>query len=155
MTYDLLDSTTLTSSASSVTFSNIDQSYGDLVLIINGISVSGNRAIFCRVNSDSGSNYSFVQMQGNGTDTSSFATSTETRLNIGAMSTDGSINITNFLDYSATDKHKSVLSRQNADFTGARALRWADTSSINTLNFFPNSGDFDTGSSFYLYGIAK
>jgi len=158
-TYTLIDSTTLTSSASSVTFTSITQDYRDLVLVINIIPVdTGNKAVFCTINSDSGSNYPFVQMQGNGTSASSFA-NTDSYLNLASGDkTGGSANIAHFLDYSATDKHKTVLSRQNvaSAFTGARAHRWANTSAITTLTMVLNdASNFDVGSTFYLYGIAK
>jgi len=64
------------------------------------------------------------------------------------------------MDYSATDKHKTVLVKRGvSDATGysvgMEAGRWASTSAITSINIFDQSGDtFDAGSSFALYGVA-
>jgi len=157
-TYDLLDSTTLSASASSVTFTSIDQSYRDLVLVIDVINAdSGNKAVFCQLNGDTGSNYPYVRMAGNGTSTSSFVVSTDFHLNLSNTNdSTTSIGIAHFMDYSATDKHKTVLSRQNrVGLVSAKAHRYANTDAITSMLFFLNSGDIASGSTLSLYGIAS
>lgn len=153
-TYDLIESVTLTTSASSVTFSTIPQDYRDLVLIayVQGVTTFSTARVRC--NNDTASNYSTVSMTGSGT-ASSFA-GTQTFLTLGGGSpTDPGLTILQILDYSATDKHKSAITRQNAgDLVRALAERWADTSAINSLNVFAVSDNFGIGSSFSLYGIA-
>ena len=66
-TYDCIATTTLSSAQSSVTFSSISGSYTDLIIISDAILASGNDALGLRFNSDSGSNYSYTFMYGNGT----------------------------------------------------------------------------------------
>ena len=156
-TYDLLDSTTLASSASSVTFSSISQDYRDLVLIVDldGIAMD---ALGIRFNSDTGSNYSDVKMRGNGSTTQS-ATQTDTYIEIGVNTAGESgkrLYVTNIMDYSA-DKHKSVLSRGNSSGNVvALAGRWANTSAITSISIIEAfSAGFTAGDTFYLYGIAS
>jgi hypothetical protein len=151
-TYDLLESVTLASAASSVTFSSIDQSYGDLILTI---SSTGSGNTYVRFNSDSGSNYSSVSMAGDGSSTSSYAaTEAFGRLSNASRNSTPSIYVGQIMDYSATDKHKSWLSRENiSTFVAAIAGRWANTSAITQIELV--SGTYNSGSVISLYGIAK
>jgi hypothetical protein len=155
-TYTLLDSVTLGSSASSVTFSSITQDYRDLVLVAAPL-YSGNSDLYLRLNGDTGSNYSNVSMTGNGSTASSLASSGDTIiLTTTYFGTTASNYVIQVMDYSATDKHKTVLTRSNrADVSvSANASRWASTSAVTSFTFFPGGG-FVAGSSFYLYGIAS
>jgi hypothetical protein len=141
-TYTLIDSTVLGSSASSVTFSSIPADYRDLVLV-----VETDTAVWLRPNSDSGTNYSAVFMYGSGGGTGSGSGTGFTLANIGANG------MAQIFDYSATDKHKTILSKYNLPtYVEARASRWADTSAITSL-LLDCSSTFASGSTFYLYGI--
>ena len=162
-TYDLLASTTLTSSASSVTFSSIDQSYGDLILVSCPIMPAGSHAVrefYLRVNADTGNKYRTVYAYGNGSSTVSGSASGISVFTGGDNYTlNPSTLITyQFQDYSSTDKHKSVLSRSNVvDSSSTRASmaaqRWASTSAISSITAL--GSDFAAGSTFNLYGVAK
>jgi len=162
-TYDLLESVTLTTSASSVTFSSIDQSYGDLVLQMEAVATSSNTPKV-RFNSDSGSNYYSVSMQGlaNGNTGSYSSTSNFLTVQVANVKTKPSLFTVQILDYSATDKHKSALSRcvgvendGSLDRVGAVAARWANTSAITSITLDGSNGSWDTGATFNLYGVAK
>jgi hypothetical protein len=61
------------------------------------------------------------------------------------------------MDYSATDKHKTVLVRSNipADTVAAHAVRWANTAAITTVGVAAISGTWSAGTTFALYGIAS
>jgi hypothetical protein len=159
-TYTLIDSVTLGSSASSVTFSSIPAG-GDLVLVMDyKPSVNGDDCQV-RYNSDSGANYSYIVMSGDGSSAfSSTATDTNVRMSGYSFSypnTEFSLLTLQVADYSATDKHKSSLARvgRGAGGTTAYAHRWANTSAITTLLVTNGSGSVAAGSSFNLYNIAK
>ena len=153
-TYDLLDSVTLSSSAASVTFSSIDQSYRDLVLVVEHLGSGGNASLNVTVNGDTGSNYSSVWMTGTGS-ASSGSVTLAYLVGITATETVAPLNILQIMDYSATDKHKGVLTRSNTPtFVQARAQRWANTSAITSLLIQPSSNQYAAGSTFYLYGVA-
>ena len=66
-TYESISSVTLTSNSTTVTFGSIPQTYTDLVLVIVAKITSGGLDMFIRFNSDTGSNYSYTQLYGNGT----------------------------------------------------------------------------------------
>ena len=59
------------------------------------------------------------------------------------------------MDYSATDKHKTVLSRsgQANSAVDAWAGRWANTTGITSFGMAPATGNFQAGSVFSLYGV--
>lgn len=156
-TYDLLDSTTLSSSASSVTFSSIDQSYRDLVLVVSLIGTADDFA-YLQFNSDSGTNYSRVIMFGNGSSAGSTSSTGETAFGFEQrMGTTPILALTQIMDYSATDKHKSAIARMNKvdNRVHAVAQRYASTSAITQLDITTATNGFAAGSTFYLYGIAS
>jgi len=159
-TYDLLASTTLATAASSVTFSSIDQSYGDLIIIVNSLGSTTLEARI-RLNSDSGSNYNFARMSGNGSSGTSaeLASQTSGSLSVIADATTGEAILLKLelQDYTATDKHKSMLARANQSATGseATALRWASTAAVTAIEILTSTGNWAIGGTFNLYGVAK
>ena len=157
-TYTLIDSVTLGSSASSVTFSGISATgKGDLVLVSNVIVANGYEA-GVRFNSDSGNNYTMVNMRGTGSSTSSSAVQDPGYLPIQKNISGNALMITQVLDFSASDKHKSVLNRGNSTQFGttAAAHRWASTSAITSVYIYEvNATSFSAGSTFSLYQIVS
>ena len=158
--YTALANVTLGSSAASVTFSSISQAYKDLVLVVTPSASSKVANVNFRFNSDTGSNYSFVYMKGNGTTAGSGASSsTEGFLDFsdGLPADFGNNFVVNLFDYSATDRHKNFLARWNmaSDSTGAVANRWASTSAVNSINVFISGTTFAAGSTFALYGVSS
>lgn len=160
-TYTPLANLTLGSSAASVTFSSINQGFRDLVLVVTGItSIDDFNNAYLTFNSDTGTNYSTVQMRGDGSSTSSVSSSSTNRgwiaqnptFILGATTTA----LVSIMDYSATDKHKSWLARTDraGGSTTALAGRWASTSAITSVQIKIDSLNFGSGSTFALYGIA-
>lgn len=156
-TYTPLANTTLGSSAASVTFSSISGSYRDLVFIATG-TTSTITGVIMRFNGDSGSNYSSVFMDGYGSGSPGALTATGGYADVAVFSTLQANAIMNIMDYSATDKHKNIIGRQNLTDWGTRAFasRWASTSAITSLTISIAGGPvFAAGSTFTLYGIAS
>jgi hypothetical protein len=155
-TYTPLANLTLGSTATSVTFSSINQTYRDLILVTN-VTHSANAEIdlTIRFNGDSGANYNRVAMTGNGSAAASFAQTSNNGAELLGASTTISGAITQVMDYSATDKHKTVLFRGNltAGRVSATAARWANTAAITSLSVSVLSGNYAIGSTFSLYGI--
>ena len=157
-TYDLLASNVLTSSASSVTFSSIPATYRDLIVVCTTKSTTTYHTVYIRFNSDTGSNYPTVRAFGFTSAGSDSATYSFIDANLGIDAGNFQTTISNIMDYSATDKHKTVLSRANGtpNYVAMTASRWANTSAINSVNIFNATAvNFDSGSSFYLYGIVS
>jgi hypothetical protein len=156
-TYTLIDSVTLTSSASEVTFSSIPAG-GDLVLSISH-STNLNIAFKGYLNGDTGANYNLVRMVGDGSTATSSSSSSTSAPIFGSASPIIGNTIIQLMDYSATDKHKSILMRTGSldEFgsVSAYALRWANTSAVTSIQIDAGSRTFNAGSTFFLYSIAK
>ena len=157
--YIPLANVTLSSSAASVTFSSISQVYRDLVLVVNA-NTSTDSEFQMRINGDTGGNYNVVQMQGNGSAVSSSAYSGQLQMTLGLIAKPTATNrishLINFFDYSATDKHKSILNRADvaASGTEAMAFRWASTAAITSFVCISQTGTWAVGSTFALYGVS-
>jgi hypothetical protein len=155
-TYTALATRTLTSTATSVVFSNIPATYRDLILVTN-VTHSANAEIdlTVRFNSDAGANYSRIGMTGNGSSAAAFSQTGNNGLELLGGSTTISPAILQVMDYSATDKHKSVLFRGNLTVgrVSAFGARWANTAAVNSMSVSVLSGNYAIGSTFSLYGI--
>lgn len=161
-TYFPLANITLGSAASTVTFSSIPATYRDLVLISSVRLTTGGAAgsLLFRANGDSGNNYSWVYMLGNGALPAS-ASSVGVSIGVVGQAESSStssfgVGVAHFLDYSATDKNKTVLARADATSNGPQAwtTRWANNAAITSL-VISSAESMVAGSSFSLYGIAS
>jgi hypothetical protein len=155
--YTALANVTLGSSAATVTFSSIPATYRDLVLVATCQSAVSGNSLILRINSDA-SNYSLVGARGNGSNTLSTTSTTFYGFFTDFMSTTAPdlLMTANFMDYSATDKHKTVLLRGNRPTiaTEMSAVRWANTAAITSIQFRGDSGNLAAGSTFALYGVS-
>jgi hypothetical protein len=157
-TYKALATITLGSTDSNITFSSIPSTYRDLIIIAQG-TVSGSAGLRMRFNNDSANNYTYHGFSG--------GTQTSAERNISGINTfpmswmtlaSGQIFYysVNIMDYSATDKHKTVLlrtSENNSALTSAWSMRWASTNVVNEVNLFLASNSFNAGTTFSLYGV--
>jgi hypothetical protein len=152
-TYTPLATVTLGSSASSVSFASIPASYRDLI-VVGDYTGSTVALVLMTFNGDS-SNLSAVEMGANSG--SGVFSGTATNINFGAIYGSNKMTlITQIMDYSATDKHKTVLRRGNnaqQSELNAAAGRWASTAAITSIALTCNSGTFSSGSTFNLYGV--
>jgi len=167
-TYTPLATTTLGSTAADVTFSSISGSYTDLVLVVNARSnwtTDEYEGLGVQFNSDTGSNYSYTVLAGNGSAASSFRGSSQSkiegRLNPSYSSnTSPSANILQIQNYSNTTTYKTMLMRTNSSVEYYKVTAivglWRSTSAITAIKLFPteSGAQFVTGSTFTLYGIA-
>ena len=164
-TYVALQTQVLGSAAASVTFSSIPQGYTDLMLVANYQPTAGS-VCFLRVGNgsiDTGSTYSQTLMYGNGSSAGSARYSSQTATNVGpevvsTPTTTWSGFTLQFQNYSNTTTYKTILSRYTDGLggeTNAKVHLWRGASNvaINTLTLYPNTGNFNTGSTFTLYAI--
>jgi hypothetical protein len=159
-TYEKIASTTLGSTASTVTFSSIPATYTDLVLISNVKASGGNCYPYIRLNSDTGTNYSYTYMSGTGSSAlSGRASNTAVNFMYGysyATTANNNFNsLIQVMNYSNTTTNKTMLSRsnnaENSSDTGVGL--WRNTAAVTTVTMVGNSNDFAAGSTFTLYGI--
>ena len=155
-TYEPIATTTLVSASSSVSFSSISSTYTDLILTIDG-TVNSNCGIQMRFNGDTGENYSFTRMTGDGSSASSDRSVPITFMELGYyVTTTRNMNIVQIMNYSNSTTYKTVLNRANAQSVniGAQAYveLWRSTSAINSITINA-SGNLASGSTLTLYGI--
>lgn len=158
LTYEPISTTTLGSAQSTVSFTSISGSFTDLVLIVNGGLDSGSAECNLRFNSDTGSNYSYTALEGNGTSASSYRASNQTRLWFTSYySASRSMSIINIQNYSNSTTYKTAVIRHNnaSVYTAASVGLWRSTSAITAIELFPTSNNWATGTTFTLYGIAS
>lgn len=156
-TYVALATQTLGSATASVTFSSIPQGYTDLVLIITG-TVSSEGAVRFQCNGDTATNYSTTLLYGNGSSALSGRAANQNFGAVGRIGTVVSNSIIHFMNYSNTTTNKTVISRGNTSnlFITAQATLWRATpAAITSIVLTPeNAANWDSGSTFSLYGIA-
>lgn len=166
-TYVPIQAITLSASASSIDFTNIPQTFTDLVLVgrysfaSNGIRFAtvrvGNNTI------DTGSNYSDTYL-----DTYTGSPNTGRNTNVtqalfsysssgGLTTSQSQVAIANFMNYSNTTTNKTIINRNMsaADMVSAYVNLWRNTSAINYIRIIAGNADFASGSTFTLYGIGS
>jgi hypothetical protein len=149
-TYVPLATITLGSASATVTFSSIPATYRDLVFVLNGTdSTTNTQGSFLRMNGDA-SNQTVVYVTN-----ASSATAAKAYINTTDPSTRNTA-IVQIMDYAQTDKHKTFLARAGASgsLVWMSAGRWASTAAVTSVSFHNDLGNFSSGSTFSLYGIA-
>jgi len=166
---------TLTSSATSVTFSNIPQNYTDLKVVVSARGTANNNErvsdISLRINNNSSASYTYRGLTGvPGTSSTSvfgfsgtsifqyfgFGTSADAISN-----TFGSTEFyfTNYTSSTAKSISVDSVGENNSSTTLLRIItgRWSPSTqeAISTLAFSLDSGSFVSGSTFTLYGISN
>ena len=161
--------------SSSIDFTSIPSTYKHLQ--IRGIgrsTATGNyrMGISLRFNSDSGSNYSFHRLWGNGSSVSAAGLASQTSaLQVGFI-TDGSglassfgVSVIDILDYQNSSKYKTIRSLTGFDnnTTGGTGEQggvlmlsnaWLSTNAVTSISLYPDtSSNFAQYSQFALYGI--
>jgi hypothetical protein len=164
-TYKPLQSITLTSNASSITFSSISQDYTDLVLVSQTQQVTSSEDLAIRFNNDSTSVYSRTYICGDGSTAHSGRSTSQSYIILDhhgtpPTSTSFGSSIVNIPNYSNTTLNKTVLNRNGsidspqAIATVANVGLWRSTSAITSITVLcTNSSNLKAGSTFDLYGI--
>jgi hypothetical protein len=163
--------TTVTSTAASITFSNIPSTYTHLQLRTfskttnaNANDAGGMNTIF---NADATSSYSFHYLLGSGAGTSQLtsANSSSSSSFVMGFTNSNNYSASNFsgslidiLDYKNTNKYKTVKAIGGNDGNGAGFIwvcsgLWQKTNALNSITITPWSGSFMQYSSFALYGL--
>jgi len=160
-TYTPIATNTLSSAASSVTFSSISGAYTDLVVVCNaGVTASGGYTLAMQLNGDTGNNYSGTRLSGNGTTAASYRASNLNYYFAGLNMPDTLTTnvIFHLMNYSNTTTYKTALIRMNdvGVGTAAMACLWRNTAAITSINLSAEVGATTllAGSTFTLYGIA-
>lgn len=159
-TYEPIATTTLGSAASSITFSSIPSTYTDLRLVLVCTTSVTTNATW-RFNSDSGSNYSYTVISGNGTAASSSSNTNSTAAYFTAAgNTSTTIPHMYTLDvfsYGGSTNKTSLVTESSDDNGSGKVASsvhlWRSTSAITSINIIISSGTYSTGTTATLYGI--
>jgi hypothetical protein len=117
-----------------------------------------------RINSDSGNNYAWHLLYGDGSSATSAAGSSASfgylSVHTGASATADrfGVFVADFLDYNNTNKTKTVRCLTGVDNNGSGFARlgsvlWNNTNAITSISIFPESASWVTNSTIALYGI--
>lgn len=161
--FESIATVTVSSTVSSVTFSSIPSTYTHLQIrafLVSGYSANNQ----FRINGDSGTNYTWHQIQGDGSGASAYASNPTSNPPWGLNNGNSSYpmaSIIDILDYANTNKYKTVRTLSGNDGTGTTASRiglyssvWMNTSAITSISFYNDFGStIAQYSHFALYGI--
>jgi hypothetical protein len=151
-TYEPIASTTLGSAAASHTFSSVPGTFTDLVVIVVGAG-STSSDVYLRFNGDTASNYSNTYLGNIG---NSPASGRDPIPALGLISTGITVNHFTVMSYANTNVFKTSLGTA-ADPQDSRMFKrvtlWRSTAAITSVEVSKPSGNFNTGTTFSLYGI--
>jgi hypothetical protein len=167
--YDSIATTTVgAGGSSSITFSSIPSTYTHLQLRILFRSTRSQTGDYTAMqfNSDTGSNYSYHGLGGDGASTVAFGYATQTFMDVerasAATATSGvfGVAVIDILDYANTSKYKTMRSLGGFDNNGSGEIyltsgSWQNTNAVNAITLKAQGGtsNFAQYSSFALYGI--
>ena len=168
-TYENIGQTvSITSTTTSITFSNISQNYTDLILVGNVIASSTGNAVAFRVNSLSGaSDYSYKWI-GNSNNTKKAGGQSAATYGVlqwyttPSTSTSGCMMVAHFGNYTSTSNKKCWYSRSSSldvstDYEGTEMLGGIiqTTNAITSIELQMQFGvtTFSNGTTFTLYGV--
>lgn len=152
--------------AANFDFTSIPSTYTHLQLrgiVRCDVAGSGLSNTTYRFNSDTGSNYAYHNLSGDGSSASAGAASTQTAITdtntpqLSVTSNIFGVAIIDILDYANTNKYKTVRILSGADLNGSGRTNltsglWMSTSAITSITVNPG-GNAVQYTSFALYGI--
>jgi hypothetical protein len=149
-----------------ISFTAIPATYKHLQIraITKDTQASGAHSLRMQFNSDTGSNYTYHALTGDGSSASSGALTSQTNLFPGyVMGTTGTsvfaASIHDILDYANANKYKVIRTLSGVDNNGSGNMGlfsglWINTNAITSITILPaTSTNFSQYSSFALYGI--
>jgi hypothetical protein len=154
--------------ASSISFTNIPNTYSHLQLRILARSTRTTAVtdyMNVTVNSDTGANYTYHFLQGDGSVTQAGASTSLNQAYSSYIASDTSgtsifgVNILDLLDYANTNKYKTFRFLGGCDRNateGKVAMMssvWMNTNAITSIQFAPSTGSFTQYSQFALYAV--
>jgi hypothetical protein len=167
--FELLESTVLTGSQNSVSFTNLTTKYAATyqhlqLRIVASHTGSGGNALAMTLNGDSGANYSYHEMVGGGSSVSSSGLASQSSI-LGVVLLRQNISNTSFgagvvdiLDAFETTKNKTVRSFSGHasspnSIVGLSSGARLNTASVTSITMFMSANDIGANSRFSLYGI--
>jgi hypothetical protein len=168
--YESIATVTVGSGGSStITFSSIPSTYTHLQLrwIARDSQANTGLGLYMRINNNTGSNYSRHWLRGNGSAASAANSVSDTLISLGGVPGSSSpasifgVGIIDILDYTNTNKYKTVRSMQgtNQNTTAddniffVSGVMFANTDAVTQVDVIADGAGFVQYSQFALYGI--
>ena len=171
--FDSIATATAAGGETSFTFSSIPSTYKHLqirILYKDTYSTTANTQVTqLQFNGDTGTNYVYHYLQGNGTSATAGGATGQTAafvVNSGGTSAAGQtsifgVGIADILDYASTSKNKTIRSigglnnntTSTSIYLGLSSSLWLNTAAITSIKILPGNIAFAAGTTFALYGI--
>tara|TARA_R110002110_G_scaffold72336_5_gene192600 strand:+ start:1778 stop:2347 length:570 start_codon:yes stop_codon:yes gene_type:complete len=168
--YELLESTTLSSGASSVTFSGLSAYATDYkhlqIRAVTQINKTTDTIenVFVRLNGDQAANYAYHELSGNGSSVNSISSSGSSFMlvrnsTISQFNADYSAPVVmDFLDFASSSKTTTMrgLGGSNAGNESQISFSsslWNNTAAVTSIEVYTSGYSFNSGSRFSLIGI--
>jgi hypothetical protein len=157
-TYEPIASITATAGATALTFSNIPQTFTDLILVCGGAGDAGSgKFFFLRPNNDSSALYSRTNLDGNGSSAASSRFSSE-QSTFPSLA-NPSVTVFQIMSYANTNVFKTMLEASRSflspnDLVRRAVYLYRSTNAVTALNIYSsNVSGISAGTTFSLYGI--
>jgi hypothetical protein len=165
--YESIATAVGTGSSGTITFTSIPSTYAHLqvrYLGRNARAVTGD-TLRMTFNGDSGSNYSYHALYGDGASPSAFGGTSLAYAPVGYVTGSSAaanimgVGVIDILDYANTNKYKTSRCLTGEDFNGSGDIAlfsglWMSTSAINSITIVGGTGaNFTSTTQFALYGI--
>ncbi len=144
----------------SVTFAGIPQTYSHLQIRMSTKDNTGLASQSIRINGDSGSNYAWHRLYGEGSTANASAGTSDNKAIIGISDAQFGSGIMDFLDYKDVNKYKTVKSLSGFDNNGSGWVGlwsglWMNTNAITSIQIMTGllSQSWTEYSTFTLYGV--
>lgn len=159
---DAIGTVLLSSTTSTITFSNIPQTYTHLqISLLAGGSTAADA--YLRFNNDSTASYFYHQVRANGPTAQSYSYSNQNQMsittNIGQSSTLFNTGVCDILDYTNVNKNKTIRSLTGYDLNGSGEVvllsgAWNNYSTaVSRIDLIMSTGNFLANTQVSLYGI--
>lgn len=166
--FESIATATGTGSSGTITFSSIPSTYKHLQvrLLLRGSATSTNYSAKFQLNGDTGNNYAYHILLGDGTSVSATGSSSSGDMpifrsasasyNTGVMG----VAIADIIDYASTTKNKTVKVLTGVDnnsttggYISLNSGLWINTAAVNSLTITVGANTFTTATQVALYGI--
>ena len=165
--YDSIATVTSSGGVSTLSFTSIPSTYVSLQIRGGNLQsengTTGSYGFGIQFNSDTGANYAYHTLTGDGASAGAAGQASATSMNpIGRYTrnseTAKGVAIIDIHNYASTTQNKTIRSFSGCDMNGAGFIYggasglWINTTAVTSITFLGN-GNWKTGSTFSLYGI--
>jgi len=154
-------------SVTNIEFTSIPNVYEHLQLrvFLFGVNATATGSINVQFNSDTGSNYAFHLLQGYGAGVDAYGAASSSNGRFfgyrgGIRTTYATAGVVDILDYSNTNKYKTMRGLVGNDFNGSGEIQlssslWQNTNAITSIKIYGSDQNFGQHSTIALYGIKR